>query len=236
MKRPSNLLDQEDAVGSYLADMLSEPVEDTHPSTTLSDNAQLDNLVLLRQALDEISEDTVEEALDEIIDEVVEDVVEEAVDVSESAAAETAFEAELVEFPMQCLMFSVAEQQLSMPLIKMSGVVEYPESLSRLPGSSQYTLGVFQYRGSNVQVIDSAGLLGIKRDPDRRPAKLIVLQGEKWAITADQLSTVVEVDEPDVKWNATKQAALTLGTIKASLAQLLSPQAIVDRLEKGKVL
>ena len=98
------------------------------------------------------------------------------------------------------------------------------------------TLGVFQYRGNNIQVIDSAGLLGIKRDADQKPAKLIVLQGEKWAITADQLSTVIAVDEPDVKWKSSKQGTMTLGTIKASLAQLLSPQAITERLENGEVL
>ncbi len=232
MKKPSNLLDQEDAVGSYLADMLSEPVQDLSQSTTLSEDGQFDNLVLLRQALAEVAEDSVEEVPIEAVDAVTEQVREE---VAVSETAEVSDESESIDFPMQCLMFSVAEQQLSMPLIKMSGVVEFPDSLSRLPGSSQSILGVFQYRGNNVQVIDSAGLLGIKRSADETPAKLIVLQGEKWAITADKLATVVAVDEPDVKWNSNKQGAMTLGTIKASLAQLLSPQAITTVLEKGEV-
>ncbi len=231
MKKPSNLLDQEDAVGSYLADMLSEPVQDLSQSTTLSDDGQFDNLVLLRQALAEVAEDTVEEAPPEAIKADTEQLPE----VASPETAEATDESESIDFPIQCLMFSVAEQQLSMPLIKMSGVVEFPDSLSRLPGSSQSILGVFQYRGNNVQVIDSAGLLGIKRSSDQTPAKLIVLQGEKWAITADQLSTVVTVDEPDVKWNSNKQGVMTLGTIKASLAQLLSPQAITARLENGEV-
>ncbi len=235
MKKPSNLLDQEDAVGSYLADMLSDPAAETSVSQPLLDSTPLDNLVLLRQALEQVpAGDEPEEPAAETAG------IEAEADTRTAAPAEAEAEAEdsapsTPDFPLQCLMFSVGKQQLSMPLIEMSGVVEVPETLSRLPGSASAVIGVFQYRGQNVQIIDSAALLGIKRDLEQPPAKLIVLQGDKWAITADSLASVVVVEESDVKLGKKTQHSMSLGTIKSSLAQLLSPQTIVRNLDGGQV-
>ncbi len=231
MKKPSNLLEPEQAVGSYLADMLSEPSVENPPAATLGGPGQLDNLFLLREALAEVPEIQTDEVQDDD-----QQAVNDENTIEQSAEGVAQQPVKPLDFPLQCLMFSVAEQQLSMPLIQMSGVVEPPEKISRLPGSADMILGVFQYRGSNVQVIDSAALLGIKRDRDRPPAKLIVLQGDQWAITADRLATVLSVDETDIKLSGSKRPSMMLGTIKASLAQLLSPQAITETLESGKDL
>ena len=230
MKKPSNLLDQEDAVGSYLADMLSQPDTDSSESAGLLQTQPLDNLVLLRQALEELPAVEAEETA---VESAAAEIQEPAQEVPAPTEAEAP--ARPLEFPLQCLMFSVGKQQLSMPLIQMSGVVEAPESLSRLPGSSDCVRGTFQYRGSNVQVIDSALLLGIQRDSEQSPAKLIVLQGDQWAITVDNIASVVAIDEADVKWHKTRHSNMMLGTIKSSLAQLLSPQTIVENLDGGKV-
>ena len=223
MKKPSNLLDQNKAVGSYLADMLGEPLADSPTAAVLTDSGQLDNLFMLRQALAEVPDNQPDVNR---VDQVPEDLPESP--ASEPVVDNVPTPGDALQFPLQCLMFSVGAQQLSMPLIQMSGVVEPPEKFSRLPGSSEVIRGVFHYRGSNVQVIDSAALLGIRRDQDVPPAKLIVLQGDKWAITVDNLASVVSIEAEGIKLSGSKRPSMMLGTIKSSLAQLLSPDAITE--------
>ena len=130
-------------------------------------------------------------------------------------------------------MFNVGPQQLSMPLVEMSGVLAWPETLTRLPGTGDITVGVFQYRGKNVQIVDSAKLFGIKRKKNELPARIIVLQGEQWAITADEIHSVVSVEKNDVKWSSAAASTKTLGTIRDSLASLLNPAGISQLLESG---
>ncbi|MDJ0833280.1 MAG: chemotaxis protein CheW [Gammaproteobacteria bacterium] len=141
------------------------------------------------------------------------------------------------ELPIQCLMFQVGDQQLSMPLIDMGSVVPWVDKLTSLPHSPDWFLGLLQYRDKNVKVADTAGMLQIERAAEAgHPGHMLVFADETWAITCDQLGDVVELHQEDVKWASPDANNPTLGTIKQSLAILLDPGKIINILKQQENL
>ena len=138
------------------------------------------------------------------------------------------------KFPLQCLMFSVAGNQLSIPIINMGSVLSWGERLTRLPGSPDWLLGVLKYRDLKVKVADTAKIIQIKKSCEQisEIQHILVFGDDNWAITCDELGDVINLNEDDVKWSEQDNKGLFLGTIKESLAILLSPNNILNLLNK----
>lgn len=138
------------------------------------------------------------------------------------------------QFPLQCLMFTVASNQLSIPLIDMGSVVRWGERLTQLPGSPDWFLGLMNYRDQNIRVADSAKILSIRplAETPVGGRHLLVFGDASWAITCDSLGQVVYLSEEDVQWSRQGGRGLSLGTIKKSLAMLLDPKKILDQLNR----
>ncbi len=135
-------------------------------------------------------------------------------------------------FPLQCLMFSVAGAQLSIPLINMGSVLPWGERLTLLPDSPDWFLGIFQHRDINVKVADTAKIIQIGKniEPHSNSGHILVFGDDNWAITCDGLGDVIKLNEDDVKWSKQGSKGLSLGTIKQSLAILLDPEKILKQL------
>ena len=138
------------------------------------------------------------------------------------------------DFPMQCLMFRVSGNQLSIPLIDMGSVLPWGGSLTKLPYSPEWFLGLLIHRDQNVRVIDTAKFMHIPQTETKNEGRHILVFGrENWALTCDQLGDVVKLNENDVKWTKKGVQGLILGTIKSSLAILIDPNKFLLQLNQN---
>ncbi len=133
-------------------------------------------------------------------------------------------------FPMQCLMFGLDAHRMSVPLIQLSGVVDWDGAVTRLPESPDWMLGLVKYRDATLRIVDSRLLLKLPTDPECIPRYLLVLGGDNWAITCDRLESVVRLDYDDIQWRQGEAGGMVLGTIRESLSTLLNPPGINESL------
>ena len=225
-KIPRSLLKSDNALGNYLDEMLHQATR----SVEVNEQAapQVIDRVLLPELL--VVEPLVEEEASEIEVEVTSDIsVEDAVEVSK----ESCFSLSKEMFPLQCLMFKVSNNLLSIPLIELTGIVEWTDNMTRLPQEPESVLGILNYRDHNVRVIDSAGILQIKVKEPVTANHILVLGEAGWGITCDQLEQVVTLEYDDIKWHQNSSNKKVFGTIRQSLASLLNPQGIVKVLQTG---
>ncbi len=219
-KVPSSLLKQDSALGNYLDDMLQRATQVVQVQEVDLD-AGIDRVLLPEELL-----------LDtEVASKVTLVEAPPADGKTESICQATELISEM--FPLQCLMFKVAENLLSIPLCEMHSIVEWPDNWTHLPHEPDWILGILNHRGNHVRIVDSAEILQIKRNGDQRPAHILALAGEKWGITCDEVGKVVTVEYDDIKWNQNKTRPMTFGTIRSSLSSLLNPQGIIECLQSG---
>jgi len=233
-KTPSNLLEANSAVGSYLDDMLHEATRSPEPR--LIKEAEFDHSLLPDALLHEVqpvpAQPTVIDLAIEKSNALVAEIETEfEVESGDEPEKQVVLSADL--FPLQCLMFKVAGNRLSIPLIEMQSVINWTDNLTRLPQDPDWVLGILKHRDHNIRIVDSVSILQIKSDKSVTPGHVLVIGDEKWAITCDQIDEVVTLEYEDIQWNTNVDNTLTLGTIRNSLASLLSLQGIVHRLESG---
>ncbi len=238
-KTTKSLLEQKTALGSYLDDMLHHATE----TAALAESETVvatDEIILPGSLILDIAEEESSEVVtqiehipaDEPLRSVDSDNVVELEKVTETAENLSTITVEM--FPIQCLMFKVGGNLLSIPLTDLHSVVKWQTRLTQLPGEPDWMLGILKHRDNNVRVVDSASILQINRTADNLPGFVLVLGDEKWGITCDQIDKVITLNYDDVKWNQNQTNRIALGTIRSSLSSLLSPQGIVNCLSNGR--
>ncbi len=156
----------------------------------------------------------------------------EVEDQPETQAAAPEEPRQRYRFPVQCLMFQVAGHDLCIPLIDMGSVAPLNrEAMTRLPDSPPWLLGVLPHRGQNLRIVDSAVLLGIEGHPmEAETLHFLVFADEDFAITCEGLGQVVYLQDEEIKWLPPDSGGLSMGTVRESLATLLSPVKIRQRM------
>jgi len=224
-----NLLEAEAAVEDFLDTLLQESTEYAVVSKPLKTKPRL----LLIPELDLAPPVTeVEEKL--MVDEApLPPALETGLQVQQSV---TKVDANDYQFPLQCLMFTVAENVLSIPLINMGSVIPWGDRLTVLPDSPDWFLGLLKHRDENVKVADTAKVVQIKENNKKASGQrhILVFAGNSWAITCDKLGDVINLNEDDVQWSKPDSTGLALGTIKDSLAILLNPAKILNQLNRNE--
>ena len=235
-KSSSNLLDSGRAIGTYLDDLLQSSTEDKLPVNELASKSEapVDRLLddLLQAGTEAIEDETpeivevvetVEESIPQFVEQKAE--VETLAENSESAQqqAETAQACiATLEFPCQCMMFTVGKLKLAIPLMALKGVHVSDEKLTRLPGSDDLVEGILSYREAQVKVIDSHRLFHQSNSLDSQGDRFyLVLESCEWALTCDQVSDIETINEGDLQSNASSQKII-YGNIRESLTGLLN--------------
>ncbi|MCP4494662.1 MAG: chemotaxis protein CheW [Gammaproteobacteria bacterium] len=226
-KKPSNLLEANNALGYFLDDMLQEATMTAEVKPT--SNIVRTDRKLVPELL--LSGDFAEEAEATVTDLMAETGTEFATEEDKGIEESSELSAEL--FPLQCLMFRVGDNLLSVPLVEIRSVVNWYDKLTRLPQEPDWMLGILQHREQNIRVVDSASILQIRNSGDSSPGHILVLGDEEWGITCDQIDKVVTVEYDDIQWSHNTGNNLIYGAIRESLASLLSPQGIVRKLRAG---
>ena len=225
-KTPSSLLKSDGALGTYLDEMLHQATQVAEVElTTISPVVDTE---LLPETLVTIPIE------DEVVA-VVEDEpgIEVVVDIKADDSQNNVTAISADRFPIQCLMFKVGGNLLSIPLTDLTGIVKWSDNMTRLPQEPEWVLGVMQYRDQNIRVLDSAGILQIKVDEPAKPNHILILGEGGWGITCDQLDQIVTLEYEDVQWLQQSSNKRVFGTIRQSLASLLNPNGIVQNLQTG---
>ena len=220
---PSKLLSPRQALGDYLDEMLHQATSEEARDTLLEPRrgAILPAQLPVAQIIEEI--DTLSAA-------DAQQAEPERGRQSVEAVPSAAVSAEL-GFPLQCLMFRVGGHLLSVPLIQLSSVVNWSDTLTRLPQSPEWLLGLIKVRETKLRVVDSGKLLDIGATSTQSPEHLLVLGDSAWAITCDHLEQVVSLEAEDIQWKRGGDRALLLGTIRDSLSTLINPAGIAAELD-----
>jgi chemotaxis signal transduction protein len=237
-----SLLKQTNALGSYLDDMLhdatrlaseiidqpvEQPIKQRLILDALLEEAAIEGAVPKHQQVTAL--DKTEEV--ELADRFIEIEPEADVGLKEVLYSGKSFcQFDISQFPIQCLMFRVGLNLLSLPLVKMNGVLQWTDELTRLPQSPDWVLGILKHRDTNLRVLDSSKLLGISATKGIKPNHILILSDNVSAITCDNLEDVVTLEYNDIQWQPEAGNPLMYGIIRETLGYLLSPEAIIDSL------
>lgn len=141
----------------------------------------------------------------------------------------------------QALLFKVGGLMLAVPLIELSGVLEWrPETVTPLPGHVPWYLGLTQYRERSVPVVDTAQLVMPEDRQDslvpwqERLRHVVFIGNGRWGLACDALAEVITLRSDEVRWRSqrTKRRWLA-GTVIAHMCALLDPPVFADVLATG---
>lgn len=227
-KTPSSLLKSDNAIGNYLDEMLHQATQVSELEESITpqviDKELLPGVLVDGEKQVEVATTNADKA---------EEAKQQNLEVEIEAPQDGDFSLPLEMFPLQCLMFKVADNLLSIPLTELTGIVEWTDNMTRLPHEPDWVLGILNYRDNNVRVIDSAGILQIRVNEPVTANHILVLGEDGWGITCDQLGQVIVLEYEDIKWHQNSSNWKTFGTIRQSLATLLNPAGIVKNLQTG---
>ena len=216
--RVNTLLDQSSAIGSYLDELLYDATAGLcAPGISLKDQ---DSGKSFAEKTKAVPDDTAQTLV---------------TPVEEQESEPQYFGLKPEMFPLNCLMFRVADYALAMPLVQMRGVFPWNDKLTRLPHSPDWLLGLTRHRNRKLSVIDSTKILGLSPLLTVLPKYILVLDDDEWAMTCTELGAVVKLKYEDIQWRKNISSQIALGTIRNSLACLLSPLGIVDALKRARV-
>lgn len=142
--------------------------------------------------------------------------------------------------PFQVLMFEVCGITLGVPLISLTGILKWNESLCRLPGQPVWHLGVLAHRSQRVVAVDTGRLIMPERiDPEvERQAvsgsHLLLIGEGDFGLLIDKIRTTVKMDKEDVHWRQVAGIqSWWAGIIIGELAVLLNVDALLEMIQEA---
>lgn len=145
--------------------------------------------------------------------------------------------------PFQALMFKVAGLSLAVRLVELSGVLEWDESkLTEMPGHSPFYMGVIQYLGKSIPIVDTARLVfpadklkALSADkPYERVKRIVLIDDGKWGLACDEIAEVVELTADSVKWRENRsQRKWMAGTVIKHMCALVDASGFSEMLGDG---
>ena len=101
------------------------------------------------------------------------------------------------------LVGSVNNVNLTFPSTAINGELEFSNDLKSVKGQPDWVLGL-KVSGKNFIAVIDAGKLMLDqpvRDIHKKPyKKIILLNGSKWGIALDSISTELDINASDIKW------------------------------------
>ena len=143
--------------------------------------------------------------------------------------------------PFQAMLFKVAGLTLAVPLESLSGVVEWPEKLTEMPGHADFFLGLLTHLDTTVPVVDTArlvfppGRLPPDDDPLARVNRIVLIGGGRWGLACDAVEEVVTLTADQVRWRSERtRRRWLLGTVIDHMCALIDTDAFAEKLASGE--
>ncbi|MDH5424941.1 MAG: chemotaxis protein CheW [Gammaproteobacteria bacterium] len=184
--------------------------------------------------------DVVVEEETEVVDVVVAQAQEEV--TKTQPAKEIPATPDWAESNFQCLLFKVGGLSLAVPLVKLNGVIPWPEKVVETPNQTDWYLGVLMNHGKKVEVIDTAVMVlpaehraQMPAEPADRFSHILLVDNQRWGLACDSIGEVIWLNKNEVKWrsNKTKRPWL-LGTVIDHMCAVMDTEAFADMLAKQK--
>jgi len=139
------------------------------------------------------------------------------------------------------MLFKVAGLTLAVPLVELSGVQEWePEAVTPMPGHADWYLGLMDYRGHSVPVVDTSHLVlpADRQDqvpaPEERLGRVVFIGDGSWGLACDEVDEVITLGPDQVRWRTSRTRRQWLaGTVVDHMCALLDPPAFAHMLATG---
>lgn len=142
----------------------------------------------------------------------------------------------------QILLFNTAGLNLAVPLIELSGVLEWPDKITQMPGHADFYLGLVQHLGKQIPIIDLAeiifpadklaNLATEKRLQSIR--KIVLIDNAKWGLACDDVQQIITIEPEQVRWRVKRHTRRWLaGTVIDHMCALLDSTQLAGLLQDG---
>jgi len=239
----NTIVDSKQAVSVFLESLLKETelpeavqvVEEPVVSLVVKEEVKID--VEIQPSIDIPLVETIVET--KTVEEVSPDVTSKPEIQSEAVNTEI----DIPDLPFQALMFKVAGLTLAVRLVELSGVLEWDETqMTEMPGHSPFYMGLRQYLGKSIPIVDTARLVfpadklvALAADnPIERVKRIVLIDDGKWGLACDEIAEVVDLNGDDVKWrpNRSKRKWMA-GTVIQHMCALVDASGFSEMLEDG---
>lgn len=173
----------------------------------------------------------------------VETKVEVKSEIQEESTESKSSIPEWANEPFQILLFEVAGLKLAVPLIELSGVIEWKDSVTEMPGSADFYMGILQHLEYRIAVIDTAKMvLPVKKqaeliddNPRDRVKHIVLIDDYRWGLACDKIGEVITLKPDEVRWRSdTTSRKWLAGTVIDHMCALLNSEAFATMLLKGQ--
>lgn len=246
--KTNTLVDEKLAVSLFLDSLLREPEEETITSAP-----ELTPVVDIQpvEPVTEVKLDTpvVEKVIESIPEvKIQEDLITKTTTETQiETTSDTEVETDSIvpawaNEPFQILLFEVAGLKLAVPLIELSGVIEWTDAVTEMPGHADFYMGILQHLGNKIAVIDTARMvLPTKKlaqlagdEPRNRVKHIVLIDDYRWGLACDKIGEVITLNPDDVKWRTSKTTRGWLaGTVIEHMCALLNSEGFSSMLESG---
>ena len=230
------LVDEKLAVSLFLDSLLREPEEQTETITP-----EVTPVVEI-QPVEPIPEVIVKEHVN-IESDIDTATVEETATASQEIEETTdSIIPQWAKEPFQIVLFEVAGLKLAVPLIELSGVIEWTDSVTEMPGHADFYMGILQYLDNKIAVIDTARMVLPEKklvqlvgdDPRQRVNHIVLIDDYRWGLACDKVGEVITLNPEDVRWRTSKTTRGWLaGTVIEHMCALLNSEGFSSMLEMG---
>jgi len=138
----------------------------------------------------------------------------------------------------QVISFSLEGKLCAASINLIAGIIPTPTNLTYLPGQAPWFLGLHQYKGSTVSVIDLALVIGRsknklgKRSDLNLPKGYVVLIGDaRWGFVIKNMGNMITLENKEVRWRRQREHAdIVVGTVVKDMSTLLDLDVLLKNL------
>ncbi len=142
-----------------------------------------------------------------------------------------------VEHTIPCLLVDVEGVELAVPLILLSGISAWDQETLPMPTQPDWHLGVVEYRGENIVIVDTARLImpeKITQGADERRENHVghfLRVGQNLALSCDAIIETVPLKQDEVRWRITRKARpWAVGILIERLCVLLDTDELLKEI------
>lgn len=138
------------------------------------------------------------------------------------------------------LLFEVAGNDLAAPLHELGGICPLTDNLKHLAGQADWFLGLLNWNGRQLRVIDTARLLmadsHMESSLEEDYQSVIILGNSNWALAVNRADQSIRLDPQDVKWREHRGNRYWLaGTLQDQLSSLIDVSSLRRYLDSMDV-
>ncbi|MCB1875166.1 MAG: chemotaxis protein CheW [Chromatiales bacterium] len=160
------------------------------------------------------------------------------VPVSAPPAEEKPARPEWAKGQFQTLVFHVNGLKLAVALNDLAGIAKGEDDITSVPGQPLWYLGLKEYRGRQVGIVDTARLImpeklgGVDRAERMEPAHILFIDDGRWGLGCDAIGRVLRLEADAVNWRTARGKRPWLaGTLIQEMCALIDVKELVQLVE-----